>query len=69
MEAEDIEALRASVDLLREGTDLLVEEGSRWSPVAAHAPRPRRGGARHIDELLAEGEVVAGPGFVIDPDV
>jgi hypothetical protein len=66
MDAEDIEALRASVELLRAGTDTLVRVAETAAPGVDRARlADLRATARHIDELLGAGEPVVGDGFVI----
>jgi len=78
MELDQIDALRASVAMLRGTNDRMIDEigvrtGARLEqPVSApRAPRQAASsplGPRHIDEVLEDDGEVAGAGFVIPAD-
>ena len=59
MELDEIDALRASVEMLRGTNDALIDEARRR--LASAEPR-------HIDDVLADEGEVAGTGFVIPGD-
>jgi hypothetical protein len=80
MELDDIDALRASVAMLRGTNDRMIDEigvrtGVRLDDRPSPAERPARRsaapspGPRHIDEVLADDGEVAGTGFVIPGDL
>lgn len=83
MELDDIDALRASVAMLRGTNDRMIDEigirtgvrlDDRPAPSAPREPSPpqdRRAepsGPRHIDDVLAADGEVEGRGFVIPGD-
>jgi len=66
MDREEIEALRESVRLLRdghEGIEAMAQGGAHV--MSAGSRDDLRRVASHIDEHLNRGEAVAGDGFVI----
>jgi len=83
MELDEIDALRASVEMLRGTNDRMIDEvmvrtGVRLDEVPKPAARRQQGtaspswkphGPRHIDEALADDGEVAGRGFVIPGDL